>query len=145
MTSRARILEKNGPAFAGDRCDRRVTCIARILKFDVRSKKTCDFRITSRAAVPEEHETAREGICTTCNARIDCRVTSGARVKEGYRTCTECVESAVPAVLEFVNSSCGKETLNVGELAGLATWMPTPVIAIVAPSGGAGGLESANI
>src|SRR5277367_608387 len=99
MISRARILEKNGPAILGGG-DCRITCLARILKFDVRSPKTCDFRISSRAAALEEYETGREsfGIGTrvlTCNASIDCRVTSGARVKEGYGTYIEGVENRV--------------------------------------------------
>ena len=64
MISRTRILEKNGPATRGSG-DYRTTCFARILKFDVRSPKTCDRRISSRAAAPEEYETAGEaiGIC----------------------------------------------------------------------------------
>ena len=93
MISRARILEKNGPAIHGGG-DCRITCLARILKFDVRSPKSCDLRISSRAAAPEEYETAREakGICdgvTTCKASVDCRATSVAIVKKGDGTCIE--------------------------------------------------------
>ncbi len=91
MISRARILEKNGPAILGGG-DCRITCLARILKFDVRSKKTCDLRISSRAAAPEEYETARESVgigdrVLTCNARIDCREAGRTHTHESKAGC----------------------------------------------------------
>jgi hypothetical protein len=88
MISRARILKKNEPVKFGDcriTCgEYRITCCARIVKFDVRTNKTCDRRIGSRAVAKEVYETARETIGTTWNASIDCRVTSAAAVTEIY-------------------------------------------------------------
>ena len=132
MISRARILEKNGPAILGGG-DCRITCLARILKLDVRSKKSCDLRISSRAAAPEEYETAREAIgivagIFTCCASGYCRGASVARVLEGYGACVEGIDKRRASRARVgEHDTRPSPRSKVGAFAAVA-WIPLPVI-----------------
>jgi hypothetical protein len=89
--SSARACEKNEPiGIRPDRtcrttCDEcRVTCVTRVVKFNVRVSKSRDRRVISSAVPTEKYETAGEVIGTTLVTRDHFRGSCFAAVLENY-------------------------------------------------------------
>ena len=135
MISRARIIKKNEPVIIGACGDcritcgeYRITCCARIVKFDVRTNKTCDRRIGSRAVAMEEYETARETIVIACNASIDCRVTSVCSCQRNpWGLNGNTWKIAGPAVLDGVKAIPANGRIERRRIGRSGAQMPPPV------------------